>query len=208
MRKFKRFVAALSLCAMAMSLIACGDSDEKETTTEEVTTEATTEEVTTEATTEETSEETSEDAATDGDASSIEVDDNGMATLLGVSFKVPEGYEYSEDDSAEGSATFVNYSKAGALVIGVDNQNTVLDESTVIDTFDAQIKIPYGENVTYSSVTYNGHAATEWVLDNEEGGYVGRSLVIADGSTLIYIEFVSYEGDLSPYDEMVNSLEY
>lgn len=204
MRKFKRFVAALSLCAMAMSLIACGDKEEKETTTEEVTTEATTEEVTTEATTEEAT----DDDATEEDTSSIEMDDNGMATLLGVSFKVPEGYEYSEDDSAEGSATFVNYTKAGALVIGVDNKNTAFDESNVVETFDAQIKVPYGENVTYSSATYNGHKATEWVLDNEEGGYVGRSLVICDGSMLIYIEFVSYEGDLSPYDEAVNSLEY
>lgn len=131
-----------------------------------------------------------------------------MATLLGVSFKVPEGYEYSGDDSAEGSATFVDYTKAGALVIGVDNKNTVDDESSVVETFDAQIKVPYGENVTYSSVTYNGHKATEWVLDNEEGGYVGRSLVICDGSMLIYIEFISYEGELSPYDEAVNSLEY
>lgn len=186
MRKFKRFVATLSLCAMAMSLIACGDNDEKETTTE-VTTEA---------------------ATMEEDTSSIEIDDNGMATLLGVSFKVPEGYEYSGDDSAEGSATFVDYTKAGALVIGVDNKNTVDDESSVVETFDAQIKVPYGENVTYSSVTYNGHKATEWVLDNEEGGYVGRSLVICDGSMLIYIEFISYEGELSPYDEAVNSLEY
>lgn len=61
MRKFKRFVATLSLCAMAMSLIACGDNDEKETTTE-VTTEA---------------------ATMEEDTSSIEIDDNGMATLLG-----------------------------------------------------------------------------------------------------------------------------
>lgn len=196
MRKFKRFVATLSLCAMAMSLIACGDNDEKETTTENVTTTEATTEVTTEA------------ATMEEDTSSIEIDDNGMATLLGVSFKVPEGYEYSEDDSAEGSATFVDYTKAGALVIGVDNKNTVDDESSVVETFDAQIKVPYGENVTYSSVTYNGHKATEWVLDNEEGGYVGRSLVICDGSMLIYIEFISYEGELSPYDEAVNSLEY
>lgn len=208
MRKFKRFVVALSLFAMAMSLIACGDKDEKETTTEEVTTEATTEATTEEVTTEATTEETSEDDVTDEDSSEIEVDDNGMATLLGVSFKVPEGYEYSEDDSAENSATFVNYTNVGALVIGVDNQNTAFDDSNVVETFDAQIKVPYGENVTYSSVTYNGHKATEWVLDNEEGGYAGRSLVICDGSMLIYIEFVSYEGDLSPYEEAVNSLEY
>ena len=204
MRKMKKVIATLSLCAMAMSLLACGDEEKKETTTE-TTTEAITEETTTEET---TTEETTTEEATLEDASSIEMDEDGRITLQGLSIIIPDGYEYSEDDSAEGSATFVNRTNVGALVIGVDNQNVDFDDSNVVETFDAQIKVPYGEDITYSSVNYNGHDATEWVLDNAEEGYVGRSLVICDGNMLIYIEYISYEGNLSPYDEAVNSIEY
>lgn len=205
---FKKLAVFATVCMMTMSLAGCGDTDKNTT---EDTTEVTTEETTTELTTEETTEEaTEEDAeiATAGDAPQIDLDEDGILTLSDMKIKIPDNYEYSADDSAEGSATFVDYNSAAVLVIAVDNQNSYFNDENVVDAFDTQIKAPYGDAVTHSDVTYNGHAGTEWVLDNEEGGYVGRSLVICDGTMMIYIEYVSYAGSVDAYEEAVKTIEY
>lgn len=210
MRKsFKKFAIVLSICAMSFGLVACGDKKEEETTTE-ATTKETTEE-TTEATTEEetTEEETTEEVTTEAtDDITVDIDENGRFTLSGVSLVIPEGFEYSEADSSENAATFVNYSTSAALVIGIEKNNSYYDENNVVEIFDEQIKVPYGDAVTYSATEYNGHAATEWVLDNADAGYVGRSLVIYDDSVLIYIEYVCYSGSIDDYTKAVETIEY
>lgn len=204
-KSFKKFAVVLAVCAMSLGLVACGDKKEEETTTEATTTEATTEEETTE---EITTEDASDDDAITEDVTSVDIDENGKFTMSGVSMVIPDGFEYSEDDSAENAATFVNYSTSAALVIGIEKNNSYYDESNVVEIFDEQIKVPYGDAVTYSATEYNGHAATEWVLDNDENGYVGRSLVIYDDSVLIYIEYVCYSGTIDSYTEAVSTIEY
>ena len=140
--------------------------------------------------------------------SDIDLDENGVLTMSGVKITIPDGFEYSADDSAEDSATFIDYNNSSALVIGIDGNNTYYDDSNVVDVFDEQIKVPYGENITHSPALYNGHEATEWVLDNEDNGYVGRSLVICDGSILIYIEYISYSGSLDSYTQAVSTIDF
>lgn len=204
-RKFlKRAVVLASVCAMSLSLVACGDKEGK--------TEAPSTEKKTEAPTEapvEADTDTEGDTEEPGnDTSDNMVDENGNFTFNGVTIKIPEGFEYSEGDSSSSAATFVNYDSSSALVIGIDNHNSMYNDSNVVEEFDKQIKVPYGDAITHSSVTYNGHAGEEWVLDNEEGGYVGRSLVICDGSMLIYIEYVCYTGSVDGYTAAVKTIEY
>lgn len=198
-RFLKRAVVLASVCVMSLSLVACGDKEK--TTTEATTTEAATTEAT-EAPTEEDTEEAG------NDTSEGTVGDDGSYTLSGMTISIPEGYEYSADNSSSSSATFVDNTNGGALVIAVDNHNVMYNDSNVVEEFDKNIKAPYGDQVTHSPVTYNGHAGEEWVLDNEEGGYVGRSLVICDGSMMIYIEFVSYSGSIDAYTEAVSTISY
>lgn len=205
-KTFKNLAVTLSVCAMAFSLVACGD---KKSETTEATTETTTDITTIETTTEiTTTEEATEDEATPDDSAEIDLDENGVLTMSGVKITIPDGFEYSADDSAENSATFVDYNNSAALVIGIDGNNTFYDDSNVVDAFDEQIKVPYGEDVTHSPALYNGHEATEWVLDNEDNGYVGRSLVICDGSILIYIEYISYGGNLDSYTQAVSTIDF
>lgn len=201
-KTFKKLVVTLSVCAMAFGLVACGD---KESDTTETTTEATTEVTTTEKA---TLDDATEEDATPDDAIDIDLDENGVLTMSGVKITIPDGFEYSADDSAEDSATFIDYNNSSALVIGIDGNNTYYDDSNVVDVFDEQIKVPYGENITHSPALYNGHEATEWVLDNEDNGYVGRSLVICDGSILIYIEYISYSGSLDSYTQAVSTIDF
>lgn len=192
-KKFlKKTVVLASVCAMGLSLVACGDKEEETTT--EARTEAPTEAIT--------------EAPVVNETSDPVVDDNGNLTFNGLTINIPEGFEYSDADSSSMSVTFVDSANSSALVIGVDNNNTMYNESNVVEIFDAQIKVPYGDAVTYSSVNYNGHAATEWVLDNEEGGYAGRSLVVCDGSMMIYIEYVSYTGNIDAYTAAVSTIAY
>ncbi len=203
-KTFKKLAVTLSVCAMALSLVACGDK--KSETTDTTTEEATDIEIT--ETEEATEDEATEEDATPDDSAEIDLDENGVLTMSGVKITIPDGFEYSADDSAENSATFVDYNNSAALVIGIDGNNTFYDDSNVVDVFDEQIKVPYGEDVTHSPAIYNGHEATEWILDNEDNGYVGRSLVICDGSILIYIEYISYDGSLDSYTQTVSTIDF
>lgn len=201
----KRIAAVAMIGLMSFSLVACGEKDaddksDKTTASEEVsekdtTEENTTEEITTEAdvTDEDTTEETTEAA-------------EGTDTFNGISFVVPEGFE-KDASSDTTSVTYVNTDDAAAFVIAVDNNN-VATEAVAVETFDTQIKSVFGEHVTSSTVTYNGHNATEWVTDAEDGSYKGRSLVICDGTVLLYLEYVSYLGDIGGYGEIADSISY
>lgn len=130
---------------------------------------------------------------------------SGTDTIGNVSFVVPEGYT-KDSSSTSSSATYVN-SEGSAFVVAADNLNSI-SESDAISQFDTQIKNVFGTQVTNSSVSYSDFTGTEWVTDAADGSYKGRSLVICDGNNLIYIEYVSYVGNLDPYYEIVESVQY
>ena len=217
----KKLAVFAMMGIMTLSLVACGDEkksgedkddvratvedtdddvETEEDTTEEETEEETTEEETTE---EETEEETTEDVSSDG-----LVEGDGVATLNGFSFGVPEGYTTADNPTAGvTSVTYVNDAGTVAFMIAVDNAN-LASEQTAFDTFDSQIKSVFGEQCTSSDVNYNGYDATEWVTDATDGSYAGRSLVICDGSLLVYIEFVSYDGDVSDWADVTAGISY
>ena len=192
-------VAVLAMMGiMSLSLVACGDEKEEKTTTE-----ATTEMTTTEAT--EADLEVSEDNSAAED--SLVVSEDGTATFAGLSFVVPEGYESGASSSTANTVTFVNKTDAASFVIAVDNANAMTEEAA-IEGFDAKILSVFGEQCTSSEVSYNNYTGTEWVTDAAGGTYDGRSLVIYDGSTLIYVEFVTYYGTLDAYTELAESISF
>lgn len=201
----KRIVAVAMIGLMSFSLVACGEKDaddksDKTTASEEVSEKDTTEEDTTE-------EDVTEMDITDDDTTEENLETaDGTDSFNGITFAVPEGFE-KDASSDSTSVTYVNTENAAAFVMAVDNKN-VATEAVAVETFDAQIKSVFGEHVTSSSVTYNGNKATEWVTDAEDGSYKGRSLVICDGSVLLYLEYVSYTGDISGYSVIADSITY
>lgn len=212
----KKLAVFAMMGIMTLSLVACGDEKKSgedkddvratvedtddDVETEEDTTEEETEEETTE---EETEEETTEDVSSDG-----LVEGDGVATLDGFTFGVPAGYSTTDNVTAGvTNVTYVNDASTTAFMVAVDTAN-LASEDTAFDTFDAQIKTVFGDQCTSSSVNYNGYDATEWVTDAADGSYAGRSLVICDGSLLVYIEFVSYDGDVSDWADVTAGISY
>ena len=124
--------------------------------------------------------------------------------FAGVSYIIPEGFE--ENQKTDASVMYVN-SSGIAIMLAIDNNNSVT-ESVAFDQFDKQIKQVFGSQVTSSKTSFNGHSATEWITDNPDGSYVGRSVVICDGNMLIYIEYVSYDGTFEGYSTLVDSITY
>lgn len=177
----KKLAVLAMMGVMSLSLVACGDKDtdgDKGSDKKE-TTEATTE--------------------------AGPVIQEGSEELNGLYYVVPEGF--TKDASSTSTQVTYMHNDGIAFVIAVDNANTAT-ESAAIDAFDAQIKQVFGTQVTYSTVSYNGYTATEWDTDAPDGSYEGRSLVICDGSLLVYLEYVTYVGGLDAYDELVESLAY
>ncbi|MBP3622201.1 MAG: hypothetical protein J6J16_10610 [Lachnospiraceae bacterium] len=169
---------------MSLSLIAC---DKKETEKEK------------EDKTEEITEEITEEAEP--------VIPEDAEEFNGVYFVVPEGFTKDAAGSDATAVAYLNEEEGIAFVMAVDTANSAT-ESAAMDAFDAQIKQVFGTHVTSSPVSYNGYSATEWVTDATDDSYEGRSLVICDGSLLIYVEYVSYTGGLGYYDDLVESIVY
>ncbi len=219
---FKKLVALSMVGIMSLAFVGCGDTesdkDDKEIEVEEETEEETEEdteavEEDTEAEEEVVEEDVEEATEAEEAESGFEFDDaTGAMSFNGATATVPAGYTYSEADSAASAATFMYQSEdmsvVNALVVGIDNANTVTDVETAVSMFDSQIKSVYGDQCTSSDVTYNGNAVTEWVIDDPSGGYQGRSAVICDGNMLIYVEYVSVGGDVADYEAFMNTLAY
>ncbi len=217
----KKLAVFAMMGVMTFSLVACGDDkksgedkddvratvedtdddvETEEDTTEEETEEETTEEETTE---EKTEEETTEDVSSTG-----LVEGDGVATLDGFTFGVPAGFSTTDNVTAGvTNVTYINDASTIAFMVAVDTAN-LASEQTAFDTFDSQIKTVFGEQCTSSDVNYNGYDATEWVTDAADGSYAGRSLVICDGNLLVYIEFVSYDGSVSDWDDVTSGISY
>ncbi|MBP3622200.1 MAG: serine/threonine protein kinase [Lachnospiraceae bacterium] len=199
-------VAVIAIVVALIFGLKGKDKKDDDTTTEKITTEdTTTEEPTT--TEKETTEEITEDLDTE-DPDTEEPDNTEDVIgeerdeICGVSFVIPEGFYLEKEDS-----TTISYvhDDAIAFVIAVDDANT-LTTSDAISMFDEEIAATYGNHIYSYPVTYNGYSGIEWCTDSAEGTYLGRSLVFCEGDTLIYMEYVSYSGELTGYDEFVDSL--
>lgn len=207
---FKKAVIVAMAGVMCLSLVACGKDDKKDkkttattasedtgfdnpldTSSEIITPDTSVPDITTENT--EDTEDTTANTSSNTD------------TVNGVSFVIPDGYT-KDSSSTSTSVTYVN-SEGAAFVVAVDKANAI-NEANAISQFDTQIKNVFGTQVTNSPVSYADYEGTEWVTDAADGSYKGRSLVICDGSVLIYIEYVSYVGNLDAYSEIVESVQY
>ena len=219
----KKLVALSMVGIMSLAFVGCGEDSSSDKEDKEIETEA--DEEAEEVTEEETEEAVDEDAEevvdeeTEEDTEEVASEDGvlydestGEMNFNGVTATVPAGYTADESGVAAGTLSFVSSADttANAIVVGVDNANTVTDVATAVSMFDSQIKAVYGDQCTSSEVTYNGNTVTEWVLDDAEGTYMGRSAVICDGTMLIYVEYVSMGTEVSvdDYFDFMDTLSY
>lgn len=151
--------------------------------------------VTTEVTTEATTEE-------------VEVAESGVVKFQGVTITLPEGYEYSADNSSIDAACFVNDETEAALILCVDKNNTAYNQSNLESVFDSQIKAIYGDYVTHGPKSYNDFEGIEWILDNADEGTCGRAFAYVDGKMLIYVEFFANGDHIADYEATIATLQY
>ena len=235
MKRFNRLLFALSIMiVLSCFCLACGKSSDKQTeelittdnsnsvdvgdntdmdelaTDTEATTENATETVVVpvdDGSTEEATEDETE-ISTEETTEEISVADNGSVTFQKVTMQLPEGFEYSPDNSSIDAACFVNSQSEAALILCVDTNNTAYDASDLEVVFDSQIKAIYGENVTHAPKSYNNIEGVEWILDDAEEGTSGRAFAIIDGNMLIYVEFFGYGDQIASYEAAVSSMKY
>lgn len=155
--------------------------------------------VTSEATTEELTEATTEE---------IQVADTGVVKFQGVTMQLPDGYEYSADNSSIDAACFVSKDTEAALILCVDVNNSAYNESNLESVFDSQIKAIYGDFVTHATQTYNDYEGIEWVLDDVNEGTCGRAFAYVDGKMLIYVEFFANGDQIADYEAAIKTLHY
>lgn len=197
------------LLVVGLVLIFSGGDKEgkKETTTEKVTTEKktteekTTEEKTTENTTEDTTEETTENTT-----ESVE-DEVTIETFNGVTYGVPAGFEYSADISDNISIGYYHENLQTAFMVTVYS-NDMGDVESVQSVYDTEIKAAFGSACIGYDVEYNGYTGMEWDISNVEEGYGGYSLLFCDEETIVYVEYITYDYEFSPYYDVVFEITY
>lgn len=201
-------VAVLSMAvAMSLSMVACdkdnADKTEKEVTTEAQDTEAKTEEKTEERT--ETEDETTEAVATEAASTEAYVEDNGKLTVKHVTMDVPEGFEFYQNMS--GTIAYRTKEADQSFAIYVEDTNSYT-EAQVTDAYVAQVKNVYGSQVTSETKTYGGHEYTVMDIDAADGSYVGQAVILCEGTTIVYLEYVSTTGDESTFETIMNSITF
>lgn len=197
-------VAVLSMAvAMSLSMVACdkdnADKTEKEVTTEAPDTEAKTEERT------EAEDETTEDITTEAASTEAYVEDNGKLTVKHVTMDVPEGFGYYQNVS--GTIAYRTQEADASFAIYVEDDNSYAEEQ-IKDAYLAQVKNVYGSQVTSETKTYGGHEYTVMDIDDPNGEFVGQAVILCEGSTLVYLEYVSTTGDESTFETIMNSITF
>ena len=202
----------LCLCMMwanvlpvfAETTTAAANTTTEEKTTERETTPAedkTTEEKTTENTTEDTTEETTENTT-----ESVE-DEVTIETFNGVTYGVPAGFEYSADISDNISIGYYHENLQTAFMVTVYS-NDMGDVESVQSVYDTEIKAAFGSACIGYDVEYNGYTGMEWDISNVEEGYGGYSLLFCDEETIVYVEYITYDYEFSPYYDVVFEITY
>lgn len=197
-------VAVLSMAvAMSLSMVAC-DKEKAEKTEKEITTEATDTEAKTEEKTE-AEDETTEAVSTEAASTEAYVEDNGKLTVKHVTMDLPEGFEFYQNMSGTIAYRTQEADESFAIYVEDDNSYT---EQQVIDAYLAQVKNVYGSQVTSETKTYGGHEYTVMDIDATDGSYIGQAVILCEGTTLVYLEYVSTTGDESTFETIMNSITF
>lgn len=151
---------------------------------------------------------TESDTEAENTTEDVSVDEDGFVSFKGVTILLPEGYEYSADNSSIDAACFVNKDIEAVFVLCVDADNTTYNQSNIEAVFDSQIQAIYGDFVTHAPKSFRDMEGIEWVLDDENEGTKGRAFVVIDGTMMIYVEFFAYGDHIADYEAVMNSLSY
>lgn len=199
-------LAVLSMAlVMSLSMAACGDED-KENTEKEITTEAVKND--TEAATESPSEEVTENDKTDTDepvSTEAYVEENGKLTVKHVTINLPEEFKFYQN--MNGTIAYATEAGDKSFALYAEDDN-VYAADQVVDAYVVQVKNVYGSQVTDEKKTYNGHEFTVMDIDDPDGKFLGQAAVFCEGSTVVYIEYVTTTGDESQFDSMMNTITF
>jgi len=205
-KQWKKLSAIALGVAMSTVLTSCGkDSGSKEDATA-TTLEQTTESVIVDDMTEA---DTTEDTEAVFDLEDVvDIDENGILHYQAIEVKIPVGYEYSHDNSAEDSICFVNKEVDSEITISVDKNLVEDPEANYELLFDDAIKANFSADATHEAVSYNGHDGFEWICDVPEEELTGRALVVIEPDMIVLISYFGDQSTLSDYVELVQSLQY
>lgn len=199
-------LAVLSMTiVMSLSMAACGD-DNKENTEKDITTEAVKDD--TEAATESRSEEGTEDDKTDDNepvSTEAYVEENGKLTVKHVTIDLPEEFKFYQN--MNGTIAYATEASDKSFALYAEDDN-VYDADQVVDAYVTQVKNVYGSQVTDEKKNYNGHEFTVMDIDDPNGSFLGQAAVFCEGSTVVYIEYVTTTGDESQFDSMMNTITF
>lgn len=199
-------LAVLSMTiVMSLSMAACGD-DNKENTEKDITTEAVKDD--TEVATESRSEEGTEDDKTDDNepvSTEAYVEENGKLTVKHVTIDLPEEFKFYQN--MNGTIAYATEASDKSFALYAEDDN-VYDADQVVDAYVTQVKNVYGSQVTDEKKTYNGHEFTVMDIDDPNGSFLGQAAVFCEGSTVVYIEYVTTTGDESQFDSMMNTITF
>ena len=187
---------------MSLSMAACGD-DDKKNTEKEINTEAAKDD-----TTESRSEEVTENDKTDTDepvSTEAYVEENGKLTVKHVTIDLPDEFKFY--DNMNGTIAYVTESGDKTFALYAEDDN-VYAADPVVDAYVAQVKNVYGSQVTDVKKTYNGHEFTVMDIDDPDGKFYGRAAVFCEGSTVVYIEYVTATDDESQFDSMMRTITF
>lgn len=200
---FKRLAVVAMVGIMSLSLVACTDDSGKkddDTTASTVSTEEATNDV------ENDTEEDTEDTDT-AEVVSTEAytEEDGVLTVKHVTLNIPEGYVFFQNTS--GTITYATEASDKSFAIYAEDTNTYGEED-IVDAYVQQVKNVYGTQVTTDTKTYNGHEYTVMDIDDPSGNFIGNAVILCEGSTVVYLEFVTTTDDESDFDTIMNSVSF
>lgn len=187
---------------MSLSMAACGD-DDKKNTEKEINTEAAKDD-----TTESRSEEVTENDKTDTDepvSTEAYVEENGKLTVKHVTIDLPEEFKFYQN--MNGTIAYVTESGDKTFALYAEDDN-IYAADQVVDAYVAQVKNVYGSQVTDEKKTYNGYEFTVMDIDDPNGKFYGQAAVFCEGSTVVYIEYVTATDDESQFDSMMRTIAF
>lgn len=187
---------------MSLSMAACGD-DDKKNTEKEINTEAAKDD-----TTESRSEEVTENDKTDTDepvSTEAYVEENGKLTVKHVTIDLPEEFKFYQN--MNGTIAYVTESGDKTFALYAEDDN-VYAADQVVDAYVAQVKNVYGSQVTDEKKNYNGHEFTVMDINDSNAKFYGQAAVFCEGSTVVYIEYVTATDDESQFDSMMRTITF
>ncbi|MCM1273383.1 MAG: hypothetical protein NC225_02335 [Clostridium sp.] len=199
---FQKLAVVAMVGVMSLSLVACTDdkgTKDGDTTASAVASENDTEDI-----------QAPDDNDAEGDteeavATEAYTEEDGVLTIKHVKLDIPEGYAYFQDMS--GTVTYKTDASDKSFAVYAQDDNTY-GEQDIVDAYVQQVKNVYGDQVTTETKSYNGHEYTVMDIDSADGSYIGNAAVLCEGSTVVYLEFVTTTDDESDFDTIMNSVSF